>query len=82
METPFFFFCHEEKTVGLVEHPHFYFEACLKIHRAGETGDVSIAGLIYRGDRVKQSFPGGVGGHGVTIFIATKSYGGWLGLRR
>ncbi len=26
-----FFVCHEEKTIGLVEHPHFYFEACLEI---------------------------------------------------
>ena len=74
-----FFVCREEKTVGLVEHPHFYFEACLEIHCAGETGDVYvlIAGLVYRGDRVKQSFPGGVGGHGVAFFISTKSYGGW-----
>ncbi len=48
-----FFVCREEKTVGLVKHPHFNFEACLEIHRAGETGEVSIAGLVYRGDRVK-----------------------------
>ena len=82
METPFFFVCREEKIVGLVEYPHFFFEACLEIHRAGETGDVSIAGLVYCDDRVKQNFPGGVGGHGVTIFIATKSYGRWLGLRQ
>ncbi len=45
-----FFVCREEKTVGLVEHRHFYFEACLEIHRASETGDVSIAGLVHRGD--------------------------------
>jgi hypothetical protein len=81
MEAPFFV-CREEKTVGLVEHRHFYFEACLKIHRTGETGDVLIAGLVHGGDRVKKSFPGGVGGHGIAFFISTKSYGGWLGLRR
>ena len=45
-----FFVCREEKTVGLVKRSHFYFEACLKIHRAGETGDVLIAGLVYHGD--------------------------------
>ncbi len=81
-----FFVCCEKKTVGLVEHCHFYFEACLEIHRAGETGDISIARLVHRGDRVKKkkkkSFQGGVGGHGVAFFISMKSYGGWLGLRR
>ncbi len=71
----------KEKTVGLVEPRHFYVEACLKIHRAGETSDVSIAGLVHRGDRDKKGFPGGVEGHGVAFFISTKSYGGWLGLR-
>jgi hypothetical protein len=73
-----FFVCREEKTVGLVKHRHFYFEACLEIHCTGETGDVSIAGLVYRGDRVKKSFPRGMGGHGITIFFSMKSYGGWL----
>jgi hypothetical protein len=72
-----FFVCREEKTVGLVAPCHFYFKACLKIHRASETGDILIAGLVHRGDQVKKSFPGGVGGHGIAFFISTKSYGGW-----
>ncbi len=58
----------EEKTLGLVEPRHFYVEACLKIHRAGEIGDVSIAGLVHHGDQVKQGFPEGVEGHGVAFF--------------
>ncbi len=72
-----FFVCRAEKTVGLVKPCHFYFKACLKIHRAGETSDILIAGLVHRGDQVKKSFPGGMGGHGIAFFISTKSYGGW-----
>ncbi len=45
-----FFVCREEKTAGLVKPCNFFFEACLKIHRAGETGDVLIAGLVHHGD--------------------------------
>ncbi len=60
----------KEKTLGLVKPHHFYVKACLKNHRAGETGNVSIAGLLHHGDQVKKGFPGGVEGHGVAFFIS------------
>ncbi len=69
----------EEKTVGLVEPRHFYVEACLKIHHAGETSNVSIAGLVHPGDQVKKGFPGGMEGHGVAFFISTKATADGLG---
>jgi hypothetical protein len=69
---------HEEKTVGLVEPHHFYVKICFKVHRAGETGDVPVAGLVHRGERVEEGFPGGVEGHGAVFYfyvIATAADG-------
>jgi hypothetical protein len=69
METSFFV-GRKDKTVGLVKPCHFYFKACLKIHRPGETSNVLIAKLIHHSDQVKNGFPGSVEGHGVAFFIS------------
>jgi hypothetical protein len=52
--------CREEKAKGLDELRHFFAEARLEIHRAGETGDVAVASHVHRGDRGEECFPGGV----------------------
>ena len=57
---PLLVVCHEEKAEGLDGLCHFFAEACLEIHRAGETGDVAVASLVHRGDRGEECFPGGV----------------------
>jgi hypothetical protein len=70
--------CHEEKTIGLVEPRHFYVKVCFEVHRAGETGDVLVAGLIHHGERVEEGFPGGMEGHGAVFYfyvIATAADG-------
>ncbi len=51
---------HEEEIKGLDELHHFNLEACLKIHCAGETGAVAVAGLVHCGDQGKEYFPGGL----------------------
>jgi hypothetical protein len=68
---------HEKKTVGLVEPCHFYVEVCFEVHRASETGNVPVAGLVHRGERVEEGFPGGVEGHGAVFLyvIATAADG-------
>jgi hypothetical protein len=70
--------CHEEKTIGLVEPHHFYVEVCFEVHCTGETGNVPIAELVHRGERVDEGFPGGVEGHGAVFYfyeIATAADG-------
>ncbi len=65
--------CHEKETVGLVELHHFQLGVCFEVHRAGETGNVSVAGLVQHGEQVEEGVPGGVEGHGAFYFndIAT-----------
>jgi hypothetical protein len=57
----------------LVELRHFQLWVCFEVHRAGETGNVSIAGLVQHGERVEEGVPGGAEGHGAFYFydIAT-----------
>ncbi len=65
--------CYEKEIVGLVESCHFQLGVCFEVHRAGETGNVSVAGLVQHGERVEEGVPGGMEGHGVFYFydIAT-----------
>ncbi len=65
--------CHEKETVGLVESRHFQLGVCFEIHRAGETSNVSVAGLVHCGEQVEEGIPGGMEGHCVFYFydIAT-----------
>ncbi len=60
---------HEEKIVGLVESCHFQLGVCIEDHRAGETGNVLVAGLVHRGEQVEKGIPGGMEGHGVFLFL-------------
>jgi hypothetical protein len=62
---------NKQEAVGLVEACHFCIEACFKVHRASETGNVPVAGLIRHGKRVEEGIPRGVEGHGAVI-ISTK----------
>jgi hypothetical protein len=55
--------CHEEEIVGLVESCQFHIGVCFKVHRAGKTGDVSVAGLVHRGEQVEEGIKGGMEGH-------------------
>ena len=54
---------HEDNVEGLIELCHFFVGVRLEVHRAGETGDVPVAGLVHRGERVEESCPGGVEVH-------------------
>ena len=47
----------------MIELPHFFVGVCLKVHRAGETGNVPVAGLVHCGERVEESCPVGMEGH-------------------
>ncbi len=38
---------HEEETKGLVELRHFYVKICFEVHRASETGNVPVVGLVH-----------------------------------
>ncbi len=67
----------EEETEGLDELRHFYLKARLEIHRAGETGNVAVAGLVHRGDQGKERFPGGLELHG--FLFLRKATAGVLG---
>ena len=42
--------CHEDDVEGLIELRHFLVGVCLKVHRAGETGNVPVAGLVHCGE--------------------------------
>ncbi len=61
---------HEEEIVRLVESRHFHVGIGVysEIHRAGETGNVLVAGLVHRGEQVEEGVPGGVEGHGAFYF--------------
>jgi hypothetical protein len=61
--------CCKEKTIGLIELHHFCIRIGFKVHRASVTGDVSVDGLIHRGERVEESFPGGLVDHGYFLFL-------------
>jgi hypothetical protein len=60
--------CHEKEIVSLVESCYFQLKVCVEVHCAGETGKVSVAGLIHHGERVEEGVPGGVEGHGAFYF--------------
>ena len=45
----------------------------LEVHRAGETGNVLVAGLVHRGERDEESCPGGVEGHDVDFLSSTSA---------
>jgi hypothetical protein len=60
---------HAEEVVGLVESRHFYVGICFEIHRAGETGNFPVAGLVHSGERVEEDFRGGMEGHGAFLFL-------------
>ena len=55
-----------------VERTFFSFGVCFKVHRAGETGNVPVAGLVHCGERVEESCPGGVEGHD-GVFLSSTS---------
>jgi hypothetical protein len=61
--------CHEKEIVGLVELCHFQLGVCIEVHRAGETGNVLVAGLVHCGERVEEGIPGGMEGHGAFLFL-------------
>ncbi len=69
--------CHEKEIVGLVESHHFQLGVCFEVHRASETGNVSVAGLVQHGERVEEGIPGGIEGYGAFYFydIATAVVG-------
>jgi hypothetical protein len=60
--------CHEKETVGLVELHHFQLWVCFEVHRASQTGNVSVAGLVQHGEQVEEGIPGGAEGHGAFYF--------------
>ena len=43
--------CHEDNVEGLIELCHFFVGVRLEVHRAGETGDVPVPGLVYHIER-------------------------------
>ena len=61
--------CHKEETKVLVELRHFYVKICLELHRASETGNVPVAELIHRDERVEEGCPGGLEDHGAVIYF-------------
>ena len=63
----------EDDVEGLIELLHFFVEVSLKVHCAGETSDVLVAGLVHRGEQVEESCPGGVEGHDGRIFFSSMS---------
>ena len=73
--------CHKEEAKGLVELRHFYVETCFEVHRAGETGNVSGAGLFCRGEQVEEGCPGGVEDHGAVFYFYEMLLGRWLWLQ-
>ena len=64
--------CHKDNIEGLIELCHSSIGVCLKVHCAGETGDVPVAGLVHPGERVEESCPGGVEGHD-GVFLSSTS---------
>ncbi len=62
---------NKQEAVGLVEARHFCVEARFEVHRAGETSDVPVAGLVCHGKQVEEGIPRGMEGHGA-VFISTK----------
>ena len=58
---------HEEETKELIESHQFYKEICFEVHCAGENGDVPVAGLVHRGDRVEVGCPGGLEDYGAVF---------------
>jgi hypothetical protein len=41
----------EEEAKGVSKPRHLYVKICFGVHRAGETGDVPVPGLVYRVER-------------------------------
>jgi hypothetical protein len=73
--------CYKEKTVGLIELHYFFVKVCFKIHCAGKTGNVLVAGLVHRGEQVEESFQE-AWWIMVTFYFYEMLLGGWLWLRR
>ena len=68
--------CHEDNIEGLIELRQFFVVVPLEVHRAGETGNVLVAGLVHRGERDEESCPGGVEGHDVDFLSSTSALDG------
>ena len=56
----------------MIELRHFSVGVHLKVHCGDETGNVLVAGLVLRGERVEESCPGGVEGHD-GVFLSSTS---------
>ncbi len=59
----------KEKAIVLIELHHFYVRVGFKVHHAGVTRDVPVAGLVHRGEQVEESFPGGLVDYGYFLFL-------------
>jgi hypothetical protein len=59
----------KEKTVVLIELHHLYVKVGFKVYHASVTGDVPVAGIIHLGERVEESFPGGLVDQGYFLFL-------------
>ena len=64
--------CHKDDVEGLIGPHHFFVGVCLKVHCAGETSNVLVAGVVHHGERVEESCPGGVKGHD-GVFLSSTS---------
>jgi hypothetical protein len=64
---------HKDDVEGLIELRHFFVGVCFDFHSVSETGNVPVAGLVHRGERVEESCPGGVEGHDGWIFFSSTS---------
>ena len=67
---------HKDDNEGLIELRHFLVGVHFEVHRAGETGNVPVAGLVHRGEQVEESCPGGVEGHD-GVFLCSTSATRW-----
>ena len=65
----------------MIELRHFSVGVHLKVHCGDETGNVLVAGLVLRGERVEESCPGGVEGHD-GVFLSFTSATRWVMTRR
>ncbi len=53
----------------MVESRQFQLGVCVEVDCAGEIGNVSVAGLVHRGEQVEEVVPGGMEGHGAFLFL-------------
>ena len=57
----------------MIELRHFSVGVCLEVHHAGDTGNVLVAGIVHRGERVEESCAGGVEGHDDVVLSSTSA---------